>query len=44
MINKNLFEYERLQFPLCLVGFHLYDDFFTQVYSNNSQFLKRYLS
>lgn len=43
MVNKTLFESERTEFPLCFMGFHLYDDFFTQVYSNSGQLLKRYL-
>ncbi|VVC24570.1 PKD/REJ-like domain [Cinara cedri] len=41
-INKNLFISHRTEFPLCFLGFHLYDDFFTQVYGNNGQFLKRH--
>ncbi|KAL5243643.1 hypothetical protein ACI65C_011053 [Semiaphis heraclei] len=42
MINKNLFSSHRTEFPLCFMGFHFYDDFFTQVYGNKGQFLKRH--
>ncbi|XP_022176658.1 uncharacterized protein LOC111038034 isoform X2 [Myzus persicae] len=42
MINKNLFLSHRTEFPLCFMGFHFYDDFFTQVYGNKGQFLKRH--
>ncbi|XP_029343154.1 uncharacterized protein LOC100569014 isoform X2 [Acyrthosiphon pisum] len=42
MINKNIFLSHRTEFPLCFMGFHFYDDFFTQVYGNKGQFLKRH--
>ncbi|KAL4120652.1 hypothetical protein QTP88_013303 [Uroleucon formosanum] len=42
MINKNFFLSHRTEFPLCFMGFHFYDDVFTQVYSNKGQFPKRY--
>lgn len=41
MLNKDLFVSHRSGFPLCFIGFHFHDDFFTQVYGNNGQFLKR---
>ncbi|XP_060835068.1 uncharacterized protein LOC132918035 [Rhopalosiphum padi] len=41
-INKNLLFSHRTEFPLCFMGFHYYDDFFTQVYGNKGQFLKRH--